>query len=65
MFPGPQVAETETFEAVNQYTLQGDNFSRRLRTGEPAPFPLETAIANMRVIDALFRSGESGQWESV
>ncbi len=64
-FPGPQVAETETFEPVNQYTLQGDNFSRLLRAGEPAPFPLETAIANMRVIDALFRSGQTGRWESV
>jgi predicted dehydrogenase len=64
-FPGPQAAETETFDPVDQYTLQGDNFARRLRTGEPAPFPLETAVANMRVLDALFRAGRSGTWETV
>ena len=31
----------------------------------PAPleFPIEDAIANMRVIDALFRSAKSGSWE--
>ena len=32
--------------------------------GEAAQeFPIEDAIANMRVIDALYRSGASGQWE--
>jgi predicted dehydrogenase len=25
--------------------------------------PLEDAIANMEVIDAIFRSAESGKWE--
>jgi len=26
--------------------------------------PLEDAVANMKVIEALFRSGESGSWET-
>jgi len=29
------------------------------------PFGIEDAIANMRVIDALFRSEKSGAWEAV
>jgi hypothetical protein len=31
--------------------------------GSPLAFPIEDAIANMRVIDALFRSAKSGSWE--
>lgn len=64
-YPGPFPAETITLDAVNQYTLQAERFSRLVR-GEPAPrWPLENAAANMRIIDALFRSGESGRFETV
>ena len=42
-----------------RYTLQGDAFSRAV-LGQA---PIEDAIANMRVIDALFRSAKSGGWE--
>ena len=53
----------ETFPICDQYTLQGDAFSRAIRDGSPLEFPIEDAIANMRVIDALFRSAKSGSWE--
>jgi hypothetical protein len=34
--------------------------------GEVAlPFGVDDAIANMRVIDALFRSEKSGRWEAI
>jgi predicted dehydrogenase len=56
--------EVLTFEASDQYTLQGDLFSRAVRAGGPAPVPLEDAIANMAVLDALFRSAETGRWET-
>jgi len=53
------------FEPVNQYALQAERFSRLVR-GEPAAeFPIELAVANMRVLDALRRSGESRGWEDV
>ena len=52
--------ETIEFEPVDQYTLQGDVFAELVRTGEPPPFPLEDAIANMRAIDGAFRSAETG-----
>ena len=57
--------ETLEFDAVDQYTLQGDEFSRAIRGGGPVPSSIENAIANMAVIDALFRSAETGRWESV
>ncbi len=55
--------ETHAFEVCDQYTLQADELSRAIREGGPAPEPLEDAVANMEVIDALFRSAESGAWE--
>jgi len=54
---------TETFPTCDQYTLQGDAFSRAILDGTEVPVPLEAAIRNMAVIEALFRSAASGQWE--
>jgi predicted dehydrogenase len=53
-----------SFEVTNQYTLQADDFALAIREGMPLEFPLEDAVANMRVIDAVFRSAESGRWKS-
>ncbi len=55
--------KVEQFPACDQYTLQGDAFSRAIVEGSPLEFPIEDAIANMRVIDALFRSAKTGLWE--
>jgi len=55
---------TETFPVCDQYTLQGDSFSKAVLEGGEVPVPLEDAIKNMEVIEAVFRSGETGQWES-
>ncbi len=56
--------EAIEFPAVDQYTIQGDLFSRRLREGTLPPFPLEDAVQNMAVIDALFRSAATSQWQT-
>jgi len=53
----------ETIPVCDQYTVQGDAFSRAIREGSEVPVPLEDAIANMAVIEAVFRSAESGKWE--
>ena len=50
---------------TDQYTLQGDVFARAIRERTPLEFPLEDAIRNMRVVDAMFRAAKSGRWESV
>ena len=54
---------TEEFATCDQYTIQGDVFSRAIREGGEVPVPVEDAIKNMSVIDAIFRSAESGRWE--
>ena len=53
----------ETIPACDQYTIQGDVFSKAILENGQVPVPLEDAIANMAVIDAVFRAAESGQWE--
>jgi predicted dehydrogenase len=55
---------TETFPVCDQYTMQGDDFSKAVLENTEVPVPLEDAINNMAVIEAIFRSGETGQWES-
>lgn len=62
---GQKHAREITFDAVNQYQLQAERLSRLVR-GEKVPaFPIETAIANMRVLDALRRSRDSGTFEKI
>jgi predicted dehydrogenase len=58
-------AETIEFPPANQYTLQGEAVSRMIRAGAPPEMTLQASIANMRVIDAVFRSENSGAWEKV
>jgi len=60
--------ETETedreisFEICDQYTLQGDAFSRAILNDAEVPTPLEDAVENMRAIEAVFESAEKGNW---
>jgi predicted dehydrogenase len=54
---------TETFPTCDQYTIQGDLFSRAIRENSEVPVPLTDGIKNMAVIEAAFRSAESGKWE--
>ena len=55
----------EEFGTADQYTMQGDAFSRAILENTEVPVPLEDAIDNMKVIEAVFRSAESGSWVSV
>ncbi len=55
----------EQFAVVDQYTIQGDLFSRAIREGGEVPTPLEESVRNMAVIDAVFRSAAKGGWETV
>lgn len=58
-------ARVVSFPPCDQYTLQGEAFSRAVRGEEPLAFGVGDAVANMRVLDALFRSAQSGAWEKV
>jgi predicted dehydrogenase len=55
--------QTIEFAPVDQYTVQGDLFSQAIREHKAQAIPLEESIKNMAVIEAVFRSAESGQWE--
>ena len=55
--------ETITVEAADQYRLQGERFGDAVRGRGPVPVPVEDAVANMAVLDALFRAADSGRWE--
>jgi predicted dehydrogenase len=53
----------EELPACDQYTIQGDLFSRAILEGGEPPVPLEDAVRTMAVIDAVFLSAETGRWE--
>jgi predicted dehydrogenase len=55
----------ETIGESDQYTLQGEAFSRAIRGEIRWPYGVDDAVANMRAIDALFRSEKSGAFEVV
>jgi predicted dehydrogenase len=52
-------------EVCDQFTIQGDLFSRAILEDTPVPTPLEDAIHNMAAIDALFQSAHTGMAASV
>jgi predicted dehydrogenase len=55
----------EELGPIDQYAIQGDAFSKAVLGQGEVPVPLESAIANMRVIDAIFKSAESGGWATI
>ena len=59
---GGAAAVERTFPVVDQYGLQGESFSRSIRTGEALEFPLEDAVRNMKVIDGIVRSAAEAGW---
>lgn len=49
-------------DPCDQYTVQADRFARAILDDTPVPTPLDDAVANMRVIEAVLASGRSGAW---
>jgi predicted dehydrogenase len=62
---GAQQAVLETLPPCDQYTLQCDAFSQAIRGDIALPYGVEDAVCNMRVLDAIYASGQSGQWQTV
>lgn len=54
---------TETFPTCDQYTIQGDVFSRAIRGDGDVPVSIEDALRNLAVIEAVFLSAETGRWQ--
>lgn len=59
-----EVAEI-TFDICDQYQIQGELFAEAILNDTVVPTPLEDAIANMRVIEAIVRSDKEGAWISL
>lgn len=55
--------ETIEFPICDQYEIQGTLFSQAIRENREQPISLEDSINNMKVIDAVFRSATTNQWE--
>jgi predicted dehydrogenase len=54
--------EEKSFDAVDQYTIQGDLFSKAILQHTELPTPFWDAINNMKVIEAIFKSGANNAW---
>ena len=57
--------EEMVFDTANQYTIQCDLFSKAILNNEPVPTPLEDAVNNMKVIEAVFESARRKKIVSV
>jgi predicted dehydrogenase len=56
--------ETITFDACDQYTLQGQAFAQAVLEDTPVPISLMDSFANQHAMDALFKSAETGTWQN-
>jgi len=59
---GQRTVETEI---VDQYMLEFDAFATAIAEKRDVPTPIEDALANMAVIDALVASAKLGSWVDV
>lgn len=53
----------EAFAPVDQYAEEADAFARAVLGESELPYGVEDAVKNMQIIDAIFRSEQTGQWE--
>ena len=51
--------------SFNHYVEQVNAFADAVNSGKTAPTPLSDALANMKVIDAVFKSAETKDWQEV
>ena len=62
-------AQAFRFAGINQYRLQVEAFARAAQSdnlnGGEEIFSLEDSKNNQKLIDAIYRAGESGKWENV
>jgi predicted dehydrogenase len=67
MWFGPGYGPGETRDEIalpvaDQYTLQADAFAKAILDDAPVPTPIEDAVANLRVIEAIIESSRQGRW---
>lgn len=57
--------ETHEFPAVDQYTVQGDLFSRCILENTEPWISLEDSVRNMEILDAVVASARRGCWQII
>lgn len=62
---GHEEATSFRFMGVNQYKLQIEAFARAINGSNEEIFTLEDSIKNQKLIDAIYKAGDSGNWEPV
>jgi len=55
----------EIIPAIDQYTAQAETFALAVLGQKSLPYGVDDAITQMKVLDAIFRSEKSGNWENV
>lgn len=58
-------SEVIELEPLDQYQLMVESFSESILNNTPVATPLSDAVANMRVIDAIFTSLEEHSWVKI
>lgn len=54
--------EAITLKPCDQYRIQAEAFTQSVREKTPVPVSLEDALANTRVLEAIFQSAREGKW---
>ncbi len=60
---GGASAVEEVIPPADQYAEQADAFARAVLGETDLPYGIDDALANMQIIDAIFRAEQSGRWE--
>jgi predicted dehydrogenase len=61
---GGASSKPETFAAVDQYAEEADAFAAAVLGESGLPYDIEDGVTNMQILDAIFRSEQSGRFES-
>ena len=58
-------AQVWRFPGINQYRLEAEAFGRAANGDDVPLFTLEQSLLNQKMIDAIYRAGASGGWETL
>jgi predicted dehydrogenase len=61
---GDAASVEEVFPPCDQYAEQADDFARAVLGETELPYGVDDAIRNMQILDAIYRSEQSGRWEA-
>ncbi len=53
------------FEPADQYGIMFDAFANAVINNRPFPVPIDDAVNNQKVVDAVFKSAKSNSWETM